>query len=126
MHDVKREPFILPHTRYESLLFGIYRYIPVHTKTTIFIQVVRIPDVSPTVEGLPGLRVRLAGGLIPVLKRQQYMSNMHGVTFYLSTVGDVIIAAQRNADALAAARLPGGRLASDFAYPRAGASAGPD
>ena len=30
---------------------------------------------------------------------------------------NVIIAAQRNADALAAARLPGGRLAPDFAYP---------
>jgi len=27
--DVKQ--FILPHTRYESLLFGIYRYIPVYT-----------------------------------------------------------------------------------------------
>ena len=62
------------------------------------------------------LRDYLAGGPIPVLK-QQYMSNMHGLTFYLSTVGDVIIAAQRNADALAAARLPGGRLAPDFAYP---------
>ena len=62
------------------------------------------------------LRDYLAGGPIPVLK-QQYMSNMHGLTFYLSTVGDVIIAAQRNADALAAARLPNGRLTPDFAYP---------
>ncbi len=38
------KPFILPHTRYESLLLSIYRYIPVHTITTFFIQVVRIPD----------------------------------------------------------------------------------
>ncbi len=35
---------------------------------------------------------------IPDLK-QQYVGNMHGLTFYLSTVGDVINAAQRNADA---------------------------
>jgi hypothetical protein len=31
--------------------------------------------------------------------KQQYVANMHGLTFYLSTVGDVINAAQRNADA---------------------------
>ena len=37
---------------------------------------------------------------------------MHGLTFFLSTVGDVINAAQRNADALTA-RLPG----VDFSYP---------
>ena len=63
------------------------------------------------------LRDYLASVPIPGLK-QLYMSNMHGLTIYLSTVGDVINAAQHNADALAAARLPGGRrLVSDFAYP---------
>jgi hypothetical protein len=33
--------------------------------------------------------------------KQQYVADIHGLTFYLSTVGDVINAAQRNADALA-------------------------
>ena len=40
----------------------------------------------------------LAGVPIPALKHK-YVDDMHGLTFYLSTVGDVINAAQRNADA---------------------------
>ena len=111
----------------EEYQFGpVYRNAPDAEWLTSRFVGIKIEGAGAFVPFLRLLRDYLAGVPIPVLK-QQYMSNMHGLTFYLSTVGDVIIAAQRNADALAAARLPGGGLAHDFAYPVSYMSAiGPD